>query len=646
MPIHNQLCGLAVMAMLLYMFLRQRRIGLYTERVFLRTLIILIVCVGLDALSIVAITYRDSISDALLAFICKSYVVSLVWVGYLALTYIMTDLYVEQEYYRKIHTLTWIVSLESLVVYCLPIRYHVEGNEMYTEGPCILMTYVFAFSFLLATICMILYYRKRIESKRRLAALMWMGIWLLAAFVQFLNNQWLLVGFAGSLGMLALYCILENPENNIDHKLGCFHHHALIEYLNQCYGRGVSKSILFLSINNRQRRNIGMEPADIYLRRLIEWFRGDEKVMIFKNADKELAVVFPDMTALSHAFSKIQETFYYNQFYNIERGERKREEYIEEFPETLFILFPDTSLVRDADELMQVHQALYVEHCNRADSLVCYVNQQALDKIRQEDQIVQEIKKALREDRVEVFYQPIYDVREQRFSSAEALVRIRKRDGSLMSPGLFIPVAEANGLIDKLGERVFEKVCAFLKQHDPGELGIHYLEVNLSVVQCEQRNLADRYLEIMRRYETSPWYINLEITETGTLLSKKTLLGNMNRLIREGVSFSLDDFGNGQSNLDYMIDMPVSVMKLDMNMTRAYFEDMKAKMVVQAAIQMAHDLDLFIVAEGVETEEQFTEMAKRKVDYIQGYYFSKPLPEEEYVAFLHARRQPAAGGGS
>ena len=102
----------------------------------------------------------------------------------------------------------------------------------------------------------------------------------------------------------------------------------------------------------------------------------------------------------------------------------------------------------------------------------------------------------------------------------------------------------------------------------------------------------------------------------------------------------MDDFGNGQSNLDYMIDMPVSIMKLDMNMTQSYFTDLKARFVVHATIQLAHELDLFVVAEGVETKEQLDEMIALGVDYIQGFYFSKPLPAKEYLKFLHTHGSP------
>ena len=222
----------------------------------------------------------------------------------------------------------------------------------------------------------------------------------------------------------------------------------------------------------------------------------------------------------------------------------------------------------------------------------------------------------------------------KKFASAEALVRIIDEEGKIVAPGAFIDVAEETGLILQLGEIVFDKTCQFIKRRKLGEIGIEYIEVNLSVLQCEKKELAQIYKKIMDKYKLPPSYINLEITETASIQTKRTLLENMRVLIGQGVTFSLDNFGSGQANLNYIIDMPVEIVKLDLNMTRAYFQNDKAKLVVQATVDMVHEMGLRIVAEGVETEEQLNEMQRIGVDYIQGYYFSKPLPREEFLKFI------------
>ena len=116
------------------------------------------------------------------------------------------------------------------------------------------------------------------------------------------------------------------------------------------------------------------------------------------------------------------------------------------------------------------------------------------------------------------------------------------------------------------------------------------------------------------------------------------MIDNMHELIRFGMNFSLDDFGNGQSNLDYIIDMPVSVVKFDRTMTQSYFVNDKAKLVMNTIVKMVHDMKLKIVAEGVETEEELRELERIGIEYIQGFYFSKPLPEQEFIAFINERR--------
>ena len=179
------------------------------------------------------------------------------------------------------------------------------------------------------------------------------------------------------------------------------------------------------------------------------------------------------------------------------------------------------------------------------------------------------------------------------------------------------------------------RLCTFIETSDVLQYGLEYIEVNLSVVQCEHEDLAKEFIEIMRKHNISGETINLEITETATLASKKKLIANMIALRNYGVGFSLDDFGTGQSNLNYIVDMPVDIVKFDKEMTTAYFESTKAKYVMDAAMHMIHGMKLDIVSEGVETAEQLDTMEELGIQYIQGYYFSKPLSQNEYLEFIH-----------
>ena len=183
---------------------------------------------------------------------------------------------------------------------------------------------------------------------------------------------------------------------------------------------------------------------------------------------------------------------------------------------------------------------------------------------------------------------------------------------------------------------MFEKVCRFLKESEALSLGLRYVEVNLSVLQCERANLSQRLISIIGQYGISPGLINLEITETASISARITLLENMKRLIDYGFTFSLDDFGKGESNLMYVVEMPVSIVKLDYDLTKAFFRSPKARQVVQAVVGMAHNMGLKLVAEGIETDEEFAGMNQEGLDFIQGFYYSRPLFQSDFLEFLRS----------
>ena len=145
----------------------------------------------------------------------------------------------------------------------------------------------------------------------------------------------------------------------------------------------------------------------------------------------------------------------------------------------------------------------------------------------------------------------------------------------------------------------------------------------------------------MKREQVDPRYINLEITESSTLHYRNILLENMNLLSDLGCSFSLDDFGTGESNLNYIVDMPVQIVKFDRDMVQNYFRNDRAKIVMRATVSMIKTMGLKIVAEGVETKEQLDAMEELGVDYIQGYYFSKPLQEKDFLRFIETNNRVA-----
>ena len=241
------------------------------------------------------------------------------------------------------------------------------------------------------------------------------------------------------------------------------------------------------------------------------------------------------------------------------------------------------------------------------------------------------IDSAFVDGRFEVYYQPIYSLSAKRYNSAEALLRLYDEKYGYVRPDIFIPAAEKSGMIHKIGKFVLEEVCRFIVSDKFKELGLDYIEVNLSVIQCMSSELADDVREIMNRYNVSSEQLNLEITETAAAYAQTTMMNNIEELNDDGIAFSLDDFGTGYSNMKRIASMPFAIVKLDKTFTEMNENDKMLK-VVKNTISMVRDMNLRILVEGVETLESFKEFEALGVDYIQGYYFSKPLPMEKFVS--------------
>ena len=210
------------------------------------------------------------------------------------------------------------------------------------------------------------------------------------------------------------------------------------------------------------------------------------------------------------------------------------------------------------------------------------------------------IDHALANHKFNVYYQPIYSVTEQRFNSAEALLRLNDDKYGFISPELFIPAAEKSGAIHKIGAYVLEEVCSFIASDEYKSLGLDYIEINLSVSQCMQNNLANEVLDTLNKYHVSTDQINLEITETAASDSQKIMNENLDILNKAGVHFSLDDFGTGYSNIKRIASLPLDIIKLDKSFTKLE-ENPKLQIILQNTINMIKDMDMKIVVEGVET---------------------------------------------
>ena len=249
-------------------------------------------------------------------------------------------------------------------------------------------------------------------------------------------------------------------------------------------------------------------------------------------------------------------------------------------------------------------------------------------------QMENDFKSAIANREFKVYYQPKYDVNTENIVGAEALVRWQKPDGTLISPGAFIPLFESDGLVVHLDEYVFENVCQFQKERMENKLPMVPISVNLSRASIHFNDVVEHYVDIVNQKQIPFECVPIELTESATLYSEK-ILEITDQLVKAGFKLHMDDFGLGYSSLTSLNELNFSTVKLDKSLID-YIDQVRGKKIVQQAIDLGHGLDMKVVAEGVESKEQKDCLKEMHCDMIQGFYYSKPLKQEDFIEKLRA----------
>jgi EAL domain-containing protein (putative c-di-GMP-specific phosphodiesterase class I)/ActR/RegA family two-component response regulator len=276
----------------------------------------------------------------------------------------------------------------------------------------------------------------------------------------------------------------------------------------------------------------------------------------------------------------------------------------------------------------------------RQATLKKYLSNQTVSKILSPKNQLLEIslhkviknKKFLEE--FEVYYQPIVNINSGQIIAAESLLRWQSPELGLVTPTEFIPLAESTGLIVPLDRWVVRSVCQQIKTwHDAG---VPYLKVtvNLSVMEFNQPDFLQKIVEFLEINNLEPHYLEIELTESMIMQDVNSAIATMNDLQSLGVSIAIDDFGTGYSSLIYLKNLPVNTLKIDRYFIHNVANDSQKSAITKALIEMAHNLDMQVIAEGVETEAELSFLRQNNCDAMQGFLFSRPLPAAEFENFL------------
>ncbi len=511
-------------------------------------------------------------------------------------------------------------------------------NGDYKRGPMIVILYIASFIYLIFGFYYLIKYRKLFTAEKLISLCAMFPLTLAAVAVQWVINTLLVEMYASAISLLLIIVTVQRPEELLDSLTGLGKYDAYCVDMKKNFANGKRVGVILVNISNYSSMHaiLGLDNLNTLLKNIavrLTALNKEEKLhadlYYLDRGRYRFVVTESHWDKIEKAADRINFELKQNIIFNKMALNMITFVCIAHCPEEITGFEPLMAFGNELNDMPYTGRVLRTSEIAEKNRF----------RLNNELNII--IDGAIANDSFEVYYQPIYSIADKSFISAEALLRLKTEKYGFISPELFIPAAEKSGAIHKIGEMVLEKVCKFIASDEFEKLGLKYIEINLSVAQCMQAGLAESILEIMHKYGVTADKINLEITETAASYSQNIMMENLDKLTSAGVEFSLDDYGTGYSNIKSVASLPIKIVKLDKT-----FVDNESNprmwIVLKNTIKMLKDMNMHIVVEGIETEGLMKKFADLECEYIQGYYYSRPIPEEAFVEFMRKHSSKAA----
>ena len=513
----------------------------------------------------------------------------------------------------------------------------------YHHGPLWNYLYVVAGFYVLYGLFFIFSEKDQFSKSQMRISLSYTILTLIGFAIQIVFPKVFAVGFAVSVSLLLIFLSIRNPANFVEPKTKLFNTEAFIDRFNDL-STLTSKEhyFLILRIHNiedmfdqfgiEQIFHIVKEYAYTIMRicsdcSLYKLFNGC--AVYYCSSEKEL-----------NAKIKALKEFSSKPFFPSKQDGSQDIEY--PFKLQFYIIKDYTKLKvfsmtdnKSIDDFLNFLRFIFLQNYIEDNQILEITD--TLEKDYLESVIIlNKVKQAIEEESFEVFMQPIFDLNSGCFTSTEALVRLKDGNGSYIPPVKYIPQAEQNGDIVRIGEIVLKKTCLFIKETGLIELGISKVNVNLSITQCMQDNIVNRLISIIDSYSLPHELFRFEITESMIAKNEKLLVYVMNQFHSQGFELALDDYGTGYSNTARMMQYNYSEIKFDKSLITEIETNESKRLMVKHHISMLKETgNTTVLAEGVETKELAELLQKLNCDYIQGFYYARPMNAAQFSEFFN-----------
>lgn len=427
-----------------------------------------------------------------------------------------------------------------------------------------------------------------------------------------------------------VYFSLRSPDYYVDIRTGRFNLNGFIEVLKEKYDYDESVSCFIIRVKNyhaicRIYDEESLQEVQKQIAEIVKFKSGDKD--IYHIGAATFAVLVDGTKEAKELYEKIVKVMPYQ--WNL-----KREAVSHEYS-YYYVTFPDDS--DDIEDIIQrIHYARSDHKGHHKPNELIHLRTEALADATRFKEVAHRIEEAILDNSLELNFQPIYSFAENRITSLEVLSRLKDEKHKYINPEYFIHVAEINHTIIQLSRQMFEKTCQFAVNNNIFDRGINDMNINISPIQCQDEHLVDELKRIAAKYRIPLKRFHFEITES-KLTDANAVFDTLTKLRKCGAKVALDDFGTGYSNIASIMLMPIDFVKIDKSLLWSYASGDNE--FLNELMPMIRSEGKKIIAEGIETEEHIEILRKMGGDFLQGYYYSKPLNEKDFIRFIDAQNE-------
>jgi diguanylate cyclase len=477
----------------------------------------------------------------------------------------------------------------------------------------------------MATFVVVLPRRSHLAFNKWRALIFYPFVFLVSIVYLWITKSHALVNIALCIVVLTTYLVIQNQRNSLDSLTGLQNRIAFINQLDRIlpHAKGV---VLIADIDNFKYFNqkFGQANGDRLLKSIAIFFQGitsdrnafryggDQFALLLKDATEEKAATL--LQLIEQRFLRTWAVGKTDANALVRLG---------------LVSFPEHA--QNSGELVNAIDLTLSEARNLQTKATIHYRMGLMEKHQHRQEIEHALARTLAHGKIILHYQPIFEISTGKIYSAEALVRLDDEQLGFLLPSEFIGIAEETGMIIELTQLIVKNVCDLWNRLQNCQFDLRRIAINLSAVHFIQPFMEQTLLKIIKSNGVDPWRFRFELTETMLVQSFERVKDVMKNLSNEGVTFSMDDYGKGYSSVEYLINLPFDTIKLDRSIIAncsTHYD------LLESIIIMLHRLDRKIIAEGVETSEQLEVVTRAGTDRAQGFYLAKPMPEEEFIAFI------------